>query len=220
MEPTLTVGQLASEQPHAIPVLQRHRLDFCCGGSVPLAQACADRGIDVDELLAEIEAARSTGPDRTDWTRQPLERLVEHVVARYHRPLDQELPRLGELARKVARVHGATDRRLPEVRDVLTRLADELFDHMGKEEAILFPWIAGGRGASAAAPIRVMTAQHDEHAELLRSLRALTDGYEPPAAACASWRALLHGLAALERDLHEHIHLENNLMFPRALRGV
>jgi len=220
MDATLTVGRLASERPYSIPVLQRHRLDFCCGGAKPLADACAERGVDLNALLAEIEAARPRGPDRTDWTREPLERLVEHIVARHHRPLDEELPRLGDLARKVARVHGDTDRRLLLVRDVLTQLADDLFSHMGKEEAVLFPWIAGGRGASAGAPIRVMTAEHDEHAVMLRQLRELTDDHTPPEHACGSWRALLHGLSELERDLQEHIHLENNVLFPRALSGV
>lgn len=215
MDRSITVGQLASERPYSIPVLQRHRLDFCCGGSVPLADACARRGIDLDGLLREVEEARPPGPDETDWTQEPLDRLTDHIVTRYHRALDAELPRLCLLADKVARVHGTPQ--LIALRQEVHKIASELASHMRKEEQVLFPWIASGRGAAAGAPIRVMQLEHDDHATSLHTLRSLTDDYQAPPKACGSWRALWYGLSELDRELQEHIHLENNVLFPRAL---
>ncbi|HFE47260.1 MAG TPA: iron-sulfur cluster repair di-iron protein [Nannocystis exedens] len=213
------VGKIAAEQPLATRVFARHGIDFCCGGDVPLSQACSERNIDVDEILGEIQREASmTAGDSVVWEHAPLGTLIDHILKTYHRPLDEELPRLEALARKVWTVHGKKEpEQLGGIVDTYEPLMHELFSHMRKEEQILFPMIRQGRGAMAVGPVQVMRHEHEEAGALLRRLRELTDNYTVPAAACATWRALWHGLADLERSLHEHIHLENNILFPRAL---
>lgn len=213
------VGQIAAEHPLATRVFARHGIDFCCGGGRPLREACGEKGIDAVRVLEEIRkelAAPGAPSDR--WNEAPLGELIDHILARYHRQLHEELPRLEAMARKVVAVHREKDPvRLPELLSVYLELKAELDGHMAKEEQILFPMIKRGQGAMAGGPVAVMEHEHDVAGNLLRRLRELTDGYEVPAEACNTWRALWHGLEALERDLHEHIHLENNILFPRAL---
>lgn len=216
--PGRTVADVAREGVGATRVLQRHRIDFCCGGARPFAEACAVRGLAPDAVLAEI-AAEAPEPDEVGWTTAPLADLIAHILVRFHEPLREELPRLEALARKVARVHGDRHPELVLVRDAFLALAGDLVPHLDKEEQILFPWVLGGRGETASEPIRALEDEHLEAGALLAELRALSGGYDLPADACGSWRALWEGLEALETDLHAHIHLENNVLHPRALRG-
>jgi regulator of cell morphogenesis and NO signaling len=217
----MTVGQLATENPLATRTLARYQIDFCCGGGKPLASVCEERGLDPETLLREI-AADTADPEASGrrWDDAPIEDLIQHLLVAYHRPLDEEFPRIEAMARKVLRVHGA---KAPEVLsglvEVFTLLRAELEQHMAKEEQILFPMILQGQGASAGGPVSVMEHEHEEAGALLRRLRELTNDYVPPAEACNTWRALWEALAALERELHQHIHLENNVLFPRALGG-
>ncbi len=154
------------------------------------------------------------------WDQAPVDDLIEHILAAYHLPLREELPRLESMARKVLGVHREKDpERLSELLSVYLGLKTELEQHMAKEEQILFPMIKQGQGAMAGAPISVMEHEHDSAAMALRRLQELTDGYQAPAEACNTWRALWHGLGALEESLHQHIHLENNILFPRTLAG-
>jgi len=213
------VGQIAAAHPLATRVFARHQIDFCCGGGRPLGEVCAQKGLDTDAVLDEIgrELATSNGSEER-WDEAPLADLITHILAAYHRPLAEELPRLEAMARKVLDVHRDKDpERLPELLTVLLGLRSELEDHMMKEEQILFPMIMHGQGFTADGPIEMMLHEHEVAASALRRLRALTDGYEAPAEACNTWRALWHGLGALEESLHRHIHLENNILFPRAL---
>ncbi len=218
---TSPVGTMAAEHPLATRVFARHGIDFCCGGGVPLEQACSARGLDPAQVLAEIQVELETEKEEPQrWSDAPLAELIEHILTVYHRPLDEELPRLEVLARKVARVHHDKDpERLNEMLDVYIALKDELQQHMMKEERILFPMILSGAGTQSGPPIRVMRHEHETAGAALAQLRTLTDDYQVPEQACNSWRALWHGLAALETALHEHIHLENNILFPRALAG-
>lgn len=220
MDSPLTVAALVTQHPRAVAVLQRHLIDFCCGGARPLAEACGRANISLETLMDELHAeeARFTSPD-TRWDLEPLPRLITHLLERYHAPLWSELPRLRAMATKVLRVHGDKDARIAEINVILSDLADELEQHMRKEEQVLFPMIGSGRGSAAGGPVAVMHAEHDSAGEALRAMRRLTDGYTPPAEACGTWRALWQGLEALEAELHAHIHLENNILFPRALRG-
>jgi regulator of cell morphogenesis and NO signaling len=214
-----TVGQLAAEHPLATRVFARHGIDYCCGGGRPLGEACHEKGLDTEGVLDEIRKELET-PDVSEerWDQAPLGDLIEHILVTYHRPLYEELPRLESMARKVLDVHRDKDpERLAELVTVYLGLKAELDQHMAKEEQILFPMIKQGQGAMADAPISVMRHEHDSAGTALRRLHDLTNGYEVPPEACNTWRALWHGLAALEGSLHQHIHLENNILFPRAL---
>ncbi len=213
------VGQIAAEEPLAMRVFARYGIDYCCGGDIPLYQACEEKGLDTDAVLGEIrtEVERSVAPEER-WDLAPLGDLATHILAAYHQPLHEELPQLEAMARKVADVHRdkAPDM-LSQLLTVFLSLKAELEAHMAKEEQILFPMIQRGQGSMAEGPISVMEREHEEVATALRRLRSLTDDYTVPAEACNTWRALWHRLAALEESLHLHIHLENNVLFPRAL---
>jgi regulator of cell morphogenesis and NO signaling len=145
---------------------------------------------------------------------------VTHILVAYHQPLKEELPRLEAMARKVLQVHGEKEpQMLAELLAVFLGLKAELEPHMEKEEQILFPMIERRQGVLADGPVEVMREEHDRAGLALKRLRELTNDYEVPPRACNTWRALWHGLAALEESLHQHIHLENNVLFPRALAG-
>ncbi|HJO37378.1 MAG TPA: iron-sulfur cluster repair di-iron protein [Vicinamibacterales bacterium] len=217
----MSVGTLAAEHPLATRVFARHGIDYCCRGGRPLGEVCAEERLDTDAVLDEIRRELETADaSEVRWDQAPLGDLIDHILATYHRSLDEELPRLESMARKVLDVHRDKDpERLPELLSVFLGLKSELEEHMAKEEQILFPLIRSGRGAMAGGPIAAMEHDHASAGAVLRRLQELTDGYEVPAGACNTWRALWHGLAALEESLHQHIHLENNILFPRALAG-
>ena len=221
LTPESKIGQIATEHPLATRVFARHGIDFCCGGGKPLGEVCNQRGLDAAAVLAEIEGELATPSAQEDrWDQAPLGDLIDHILVTYHKPLAEELPRLEKMARKVVEVHrDKQPEKLPELLSVYVGLKAELEQHMAKEEQILFPMIKGGQGAMADGPISVMEHEHDSAGNALKRLRELTDGYQLPEGACNTWRALWHGLAALEEALHQHIHLENNILFPRALQS-
>ena len=215
------VGDLAAKHPLSTRVFARHDIDFCCGGGRPLRAVCEEQGLEPDELLEEIRAeVEGESAAKTDWTEAPLDEVIEHIVEAFHRPLREELPRLEAMAKKVNRVHG--DKRpemLSGIVETFHGLKAELESHMMKEEQVLFPMIRAGRGGMARGPVSAMEHEHDSAAKALETLRSLTNDYEVPGEACTTWRALWHGLEALEEEMHQHIHLENNILFPRALRS-
>lgn len=213
-----TVGSLSTTRPHAVKVFQRYGIDFCCGGGKTLDAACADKGLDVARVREEIaaEEARSADPV-VRWDAQPLRALIDHLLVQYHDPLKEDLPRLVAMAEKVARVHGEKDARLAELASVVRACRADLEPHLMKEEQVLFPWILRDGAAPPHAPVQVMLRDHDDVSVLLGRLATLTDGYQIPPGACATWTALWQGLSAFDRELREHIALENNVLFPRAL---
>jgi len=217
--PETPVGELAAAAPLATRVFARHGIDFCCGGGLPLTEACAAAGKDIDDVMAELRAELAEPEDDTEsWAGAPLPHLIDHILQTYHRPLDEEMPRIEGMARKVQQVHGDKDpERLGGIVTTFCALKSELEQHMMKEEGILFPMIRGGNGFMAEGPVGVMRYEHEEAGAMLRKLRELTNDYTVPEGACNTWRALWHALADFERSLHEHIHLENNILFPRAL---
>ena len=214
-----TVGAIAVEHPAATRVFARHGIDYCCGGGAPLNEVCGANSLDPEQILAEIdrELADRDAP-ATRWNDRPLDELIEHILSTYHRSLWEELPRLGSMAVKVREVHhDKAPAMLSELVSTFASLRSELEEHMQKEEQILFPMIRAGQGAFAEGPIGCMEEEHERAGSALARLRELTHDYEVPEEACTTWRALWHGLAELEASLHEHIHLENNILFPRAL---
>lgn len=212
-----TLAELAARGAAAARVLQRHRLDFCCGGGRSLDEACAERGLDPQALLAEMAPQADADDVRPEALSPPA--LVDFIIARFHTPLREELVRLQQMARKVERVHADKPTCPVGLAAHVTEMAASLNSHMAKEEQILFPMIRAGAGARAHMPIKVMMQEHEDHAANLRRTRALTTDLEAPAGACGTWRALYDGLRELELDLMRHVHLENNVLFPAVLNG-
>jgi regulator of cell morphogenesis and NO signaling len=214
-----TLAEIATRIPGAVPVLERHRLDFCCHGDRTLGDACADRHVDAAVVAAEIAAAR--GPaGAVRWDEAPLEALVEHIVGRYHARLRVDVPSLVALATKVERVHGEKPTCPLGLAEHLRAMETAIAEHLAKEEQIVFPMLLAGLGPHAHMPIRMMLQEHDDHAAALARTRALTGDLTPPTEACVTWQALYVGLADLEAELHAHIHLENHVLFARALREL
>lgn len=228
--PQTQISEIVVHHPAASRTFHRHGIDFCCGGRRPLEEVCVEHRLDVSQVLREIAADEPHGAEEKDWSDAPLADLVDHILFRYHRSLDEELPRLGALAERVVRAHGE---RFPDMIPPLARrlgeLSEELASHMLKEERVLFPYVVALERAQAEGrtpgrppfgtvvhPIAAMEAEHDDAGRLLTEMHRLTHGYELPEGACNTFRALFHGLAELEREMHLHIHLENNVLFPRA----
>lgn len=219
--PDQTLAALATTLPGASRVFARHRMDFCCHGQVTLADACRKKGLAVDSLTAELQAEEQRGDAPAEaWLERPLPVLIDHIVTHYHDAHREELPRLRAMAERVEKVHGEKASCPIGLAAVLAQLESELVLHMEKEERVLFPLIVSGAGDRAAGPIHVMELEHEDAAVLLEKIRGLTDDHVPPPEACGTWRALFLGLAEFEHELMQHVHLENHVLFPRALRGV
>jgi regulator of cell morphogenesis and NO signaling len=214
-----SLADLVTERPIAARVLYQLGLDYCCGGRRSLAEACAERGLDPRGVLAELDQSAPPQEPASRWDQRPVAELVEHIVARYHVPLRQEIPRLVALARKVETVHADKPTAPIGLTLHLEEVQRAVEDHLAKEEEILFPLLVAGRGHLAHTPAQAVIAEHDDHARDLRHTRALTRNLTVPAEACGSWRELYRALGELERELMDHIHLENNVLLPRALLG-
>lgn len=213
-----SVGQIAADRPLATRVFARHGLDYCCGGGKSLGEACADKGLDSERLLEEIRAeVMGRASESRPWDDVSSEELIDHIVAVYHEPLRDELPRLASMADKVARVHGHRHPvTLPALATAVTALRSELEPHMDEEEQVVFPRILNGE-IDTAAELAELENDHRAAGAALEQIRGLTLDYVLPADACGTWRALWHGLEDLEKAMHEHVHLENNVLFPRVL---
>lgn len=220
------VADVATAIPATIKVFEQRGLDFCCSGHRPIAEACAEHDIDVDELLAELARSSDEPSDEPDWRQSSLTDLVAHIQTRFHATLREELPRLDAMLDKVVSQHGDRypNMLLPLLRE-FRGLRDEMLAHMAKEDGILFPAIVAleqGRqspfsGAGLDGPIEMMEREHEHSGAAVATMRQLSGDYTPPAGACPTFQGLFYGLDQLERDLHVHIHLENNILFPRAM---
>lgn len=215
-----SIGEIAAESPTAVRVFEKYGIDYCCGGKAKLGASCAARGVPPAQLIEELEAAGAPPPDeQRDWQTASLADLIDHILTRHHAWLKTELPRLSRLQRKVTAAHGARHAAsLVPLGATFEALRAELETHLMKEEMVLFPMIRASSGA-VANPILVMEHEHDSAGRALEQMRAVTNNYVPPVDACSSYRALFAGLQELEADLHQHIHLENNILFPRASRA-
>lgn len=216
LTPEMTLAELALERPGASRIFQRLGLDYCCGGKQALASACAQRNLDALEILASI-AEEDAQPDEARWTDRPLGELIDFIVHHYHARLRDELPGLIALARRVEERHAGNPACPQGLADKLEEVHLAVLTHLAKEEQVLFPLIQNGHGRFAQGPVQTMEYEHDEHGQNLAILRNLAHDYHAPAEACTSWQALYLRLDAFEAELMEHIHLENHVLFPRAL---
>jgi regulator of cell morphogenesis and NO signaling len=229
--PQTTVRDIALGNPAAIRVFEKFGIDYCCGGRKPLAQACEERALEPSAVLAAIAGASQepAGP-ATDWTAASLEFLCTHIVSTHHAFVRSEIPRLEQFAQKVVARHGATHYELPPIQQIVASLSEDLLQHLEKEEVLLFPYIVnlernlvscGPRSLACSGavrnPVRVMMAEHDAAGAALAEIRFLSHDFTPPEGACPTYRGFYQALSDFERDLHQHVHLENNILFPRAI---
>jgi len=228
---TATVGEIASNVPEATRIFEKYGIDYCCGGGTSVFDACTVAGITVHELIAAIERESARSLVTRECSKLTQRALIDHIVETHHTFTREELARLEALLRKVVSVHGERHPELASVQTTFRQLLDDLMPHLLREENILFPYIARveiadqDRTALASPPfstvqnpVRMMMLEHETAGDLLRKLRVLTSDYVPPQGACSSYKTLYSALEEFEKDLHQHIHLENNILFPRAIQ--
>jgi regulator of cell morphogenesis and NO signaling len=235
IDTTKTVREFVLELPSSTNVFEQLGIDYCCGGQKPLAEACVAAGKKLDNLTTMLERLQSEQQTRNtpanSWATEPLYNLVEHIKTTHHAYVREQIPNLEALLDKVTAKHGENHPELAGVRDTFGTLAEELTTHLMKEEQILFPYIVRSEESSlqhepaspscfgsVENPIRMMMSEHDSAGEALREIRRLTADYKLPEDACTSFRALYKLLQEFEADLHQHIHKENNILFPRAMQ--
>lgn len=224
-----SVSEWVIERPSRSRVFERLGIDYCCGGKIRLADACAAAELDATAVLRAIQDSDAATPPESDdnWSEASPSELIEHIVSTHHAYLRRELPRLAAMGEKIARVHGPQHPEVIKCQEIFVQLRDELESHMLKEEHVLFPLLKDMGDPQCAVqisldavanPIMAMEQEHDDAGRALRELRSLTANYAPPPGACNTYRAWLDGLADLEADLHRHVHKENNILFPKALQ--
>ncbi|HEU4767403.1 MAG TPA: iron-sulfur cluster repair di-iron protein [Pyrinomonadaceae bacterium] len=227
----MTVREVVVELPEATRVFETLKIDYCCGGNQPLTKACESAGVEVENImsmLAGLDDAEKN--DQVDFQTLSPTKLIAHIVETHHVFTKSEIDRLQALIEKVCGVHGANHPELATVRHLFERLGADLRPHMFKEEQVLFPYIARLEHAAShnqpapfapfgtvSNPIRMMMMEHDAAGSILKELRTVTSDYQLPADACISYQTLYQALENLEKDLHQHIHLENNILFPKAI---
>jgi len=204
------IGEIAARLPGAMAIFRKLKLDYCCGGAISLGAALKKRGLvlaDVERQLAALTPQESEIPESSG-------QIIDHLISRYHETHRRELPELIELARRVERVHAGNPEAPAGLADFLIRMDTALGTHMQQEELILFPMIRAG-DPMVSVPISAMVVEHLDHGDSLEALATLTHDMEPPEGACGTWRALYAGVRKLSDDLTNHIHIENNILFPR-----
>jgi len=227
-----TVREIALDTPSSIRVFESLGIDYCCGGKRPLSYACSHAGVDLDRVLELLDKAsrEAQAPIAEEWREKPLGDLIAHIVAKHHGYVRQEKPRIEGLLAKVVAKHGPAHPEIAQIEHLFAAISQELSTHMLKEEQVLFPYIQRMEQAvrqgnavppaffgTVQRPIANMMAEHDDAGALLGRIREITSEYTAPAGACPTFQALYHGLEEFERDLHHHVHLENNILFPRAV---
>ena len=231
-DPMKTVREAAVTIPNATRVFEKTKIDYCCGGDQLLGTACAKAGVDLQTLELMLEASVEPASSATlDFQTLSVAELVQYILDKHHVYTREEMQRLEGLVEKVVSAHGANHSELLSIRDLLQQLFAELQGHMFKEEQILFPFIVELEQAilhqrpvpfapfgTVNNPIRMMMSEHDNAGDILREIRKLSSDYKIPEDACLSYQTFYEALAAFEQDLHQHIHLENNLLFPKAAK--
>lgn len=233
LDATKTVREFAIEIPNATRVFEKLKIDYCCGGNQPLNEACAQAGLEIDEVLGLLNqtAPAKTDSEVVDSRSLPLAGLTSYIVEKHHLYTRNELERLPALLEKVCSAHGLNHPELFQIQSQFQILRAELEPHMMKEERILFPYIFRLEAAvvenlpapfapfgTVGNPIAAMMREHDAAGDILKAIRQLSGDFAVPEDACFSYRTLYSALEEFEADLHQHIHLENNILFPRSLK--
>jgi regulator of cell morphogenesis and NO signaling len=229
-DPTTTIRDIVADDFRAAAVFENHRIDFCCGGDRPVADACREKGVDAGLVASELEAATAAPGDVPRFKEWDLDFLASYIVMNHHAYVRRAVETIGAHTRKVAAVHGERHPETIEVARHFEAVAADMAQHMMKEERMLFPYItrlaqAAREGAeppqapfgSVANPIRMMEAEHQAAGDLLGAIRQATSDFSVPADACTTFRVSYKELEEFEGDLHRHVHLENNVLFPKAL---
>lgn len=225
------IGELVAENYRTASVFRKHRIDFCCQGGRSIEEACQQKGISIWELLKELEVVMSESQkDTTDYKSWPMDLLADYIQKKHHRYVEQRSQEIKPFLDKLCRVHGERHPELLQINGLFTTSVSELAQHMKKEELVLFPFVRKMAAVNHAGepvpashfgtvenPISMMMHEHDTEGERFRKIAELSNDYTPPADACNTYRVTFALLKEFEEDLHRHIHLENNLLFPRAI---
>jgi regulator of cell morphogenesis and NO signaling len=222
---TSLVRDIVNEVPKTSDVFKKYRIDFCCGGNTPIQLAAAKQNVNLDELMNELAdvCEKSDQSDNMDvWTNSTSEEIIQHVIEQYHRPLEEELTQLSPYVTKVSKVHGDNHPELLQVFKLFYELKKELLEHTAKEEATSFPHILTLENnpeienkAEIIEAIRELEKEHDHAGSILKELREITGDFTPPLDACGTYRLVYKRLEMLEAHTFMHVHLENNILFPR-----
>ncbi len=230
---TKTIGELVAEKPARSRFFEQLNIDYCCGGRQPILLACQEAHLDVQQVLSDLqkfddETATNQSSEVT-WLDASITQLIHHIVNVHHQFLKEELPRVHQLAEKVARVHGKNHTELLRIYELVQALRNDLDNHLEKEETVLFPYCQSLDEAKTlpeihcghvSNPVSVMVREHEDAGKILKELRELTQNFQPPEDACNTYRALFESLERIESDIHQHIHKENNILFPKVLKQV
>jgi regulator of cell morphogenesis and NO signaling len=221
-----TVGQIVTAFPKASDLFKSYKIDFCCGGNRLLGDVLHERNLPADELLAKLNELYEKASEKVekDWMSVPYSELIDHIIQKHHAYLAEELPQLSFYVTKVLRVHGTDHPHLAKVHKLFNELKTELEQHMMKEETKAFPLILQFEQHSTSENektmkqvIQELVSEHDTAGDIIKEIREITNDFTPPADACRTYRLVYQRLEQLESDLFEHVHLENNILFPRVL---
>lgn len=217
------VGEIVAEDYRTAQVLRSYGLDFCCGGGRTLEKACTSKKIELEQVISELEALDLMDNTEDNYNEWSLDFLTDYIVNNHHSFVRKMLPEISFYAEKVARVHGERDPELYDILQNVNMLRSEMLGHLEKEEQELFPQIKElvtqkKTGSVKSAIVAALEEEHDKAGELMARIEELTNGFNPPSNACASYRVLFQNLEGFQQDLHKHVHLENNILFPKALK--
>ena len=224
-----TVAQIVASDMRTATIFKKYGIDFCCGGGMPVAEACKGKDVEASTILYEIDNL-DKGKADTDYNNMELDVLVKYILKTHHSYVSEAAPIILQFADKVAKVHGESNPENIEIAKLFREVKLELEQHMSKEEGILFPHIvnlaiANRKGESISVPfgsvkdpIKMMEHEHDSAGDIFKEIERLSNNFTPPSHGCNTYRALYHHLKEFQDDLHIHIHLENNILFPKAIK--
>ncbi len=226
-----SLAEIVNADHNAASVFEKNNLDFCCKGKRSLQQACEEKSLPVGQVIAELQAASSSCQTRFDFDSMPLPKLADYIVFTHHEYVKKEMPQIAAYLQKIATKHGDRHPEMFKVYEAFSTVKEEMEEHMQKEELILFPRIKAIGSQSTEKPetdcnscylelpINMMEDEHENAGRLMEQIRQLTNNYTPPADACTTYRLSFEALQTFERDLHQHVHLENNILFPKAMEA-